>query len=201
MGELPFALVVNANDPAKNLQEWLDRVKRNPGKYSYATPNSTSLVASETIRRIANLEITGIPYRASPQAMTDLIGGMVHMYVVDLGSGMAMINAGRVRPLGVTTNRELDALPGIPPIAQFVPGFDLTSWNGVFGPAGMPRDVVERINAELQVVLSDAEVQARLQQLGFEIWPSKTTEEFGQYVTDQLTHWSGLIKQAGIPMQ
>jgi tripartite-type tricarboxylate transporter receptor subunit TctC len=201
VGELPFALVVNANDPAKNLQEWLDRVKRNPGKYSYATPNSTSLVASETIRRIANLEITGIPYRASPQAMTDLIGGMVHMYVVDLGSGMAMINAGRVRPLGVTTNRELDALPGIPPIAQFVPGFDLTSWNGVFGPAGMPRDVVERINAELQVVLSDAEVQARLQQLGFEIWPSKTTEEFGQYVTDQLTHWSGLIKQAGIPMQ
>lgn len=201
VGELPFALVVNASDPANNLQEWLDQVKRKPGAYSYATPNSTSLVASETIKRIAKIEITGIPYRASPQAMTDLLGGMVQMYVVDLGSGMAMIKAGRVKALGVTTKQQLDAMPGVPPIAQIVPGFDLTSWNGVFGPAGMPRDVVQRINTELQVALSDVDVQARLQQLGFETWPSKTPEEFGKYVADQLTHWSVLIKRAGIPLQ
>lgn len=201
VGELPFALVVNTSDPANNLQEWLDQVRRKPGGYSYATPNSTSLVASETIKRIAKLEITGVPYRASSQAMTDLIGGQVQMYVVDLGSGLSMIKAGRVKVLGVTTRQPLDAVPGVPPVAQHVPGFDLTSWNGIFGPAGMSRDVVQRINAELQVVLGDADVKNKLQQLGFETWPSKTPDEFGQYVADQLTHWSTLVKQAGIPPQ
>lgn len=201
VGELPFALVVNTSDPANDLQQWLDQVRRKPGAYSYATPNSTSLVASETIKRIAKLDITGIPYRASPQALADLMGGQVQMYVVDLGSGMGMIKAGRVKVLGVTTKQPLDAVPGVPPVAQYVPGFDLTSWNGIFGPAGMPRDVVQRINAELQEVLGDGEVKAKLQQLGFETWPSKVPEEFAQYVADQLTHWSALIKQAGIPLQ
>ena len=97
VGELPFALVVNQNDPSKTLNEWIDNAKRNPGKYSYATPNSTSLVASETIKQIAGLDVVSIPYKSSPQALTDLIGGSVQMYVVDLGSGMGMIKAGSVR--------------------------------------------------------------------------------------------------------
>jgi tripartite-type tricarboxylate transporter receptor subunit TctC len=79
-----------------------------------------------------------------------------------------------------------------------VPGFDLTSWNGVFGPAGMPKPVADKINTELQQVLEDKEVKERLNQLGFEIWPTKTPEDFAKYVSDQLTHWSTLIKQAGI---
>lgn len=198
VGELPFALVVNKNDPAKSLKDWIDQVKLNPGKFSYATPNSTSLVASETIKRIAGLDIVGIPYKSSPQALTDLIGGSVQMYVVDLGSGMGMIKAGSVRVLGVTTKEPLNAIPGALPIAQVVPGFDLTSWNGIFGPAGMPKPVVDKLNMELQEVLVDKEVQKALKQLGFETWPTKTPDEFAKYVADQLTHWSTLIKQAGI---
>lgn len=198
VGELPFALVVNKNDPAKSLKDWIDQVKRNPGKFSYATPNSTSLVASETIKRIAGLDVVGIPYKSSPQALTDLIGGSVQMYVVDLGSGMGMIKAGSVRVLGVTTKEPLNAIPGALPIAQVVPGFDLTSWNGIFGPAGMPKPVVDKLNMELQEVLADKDVQKALSQLGFEIWPTKTPDEFAKYVADQLTHWSTLIKQAGI---
>lgn len=198
VGELPFALVVNKNDPAKSLEDWIDQVKLNPGKFSYATPNSTSLVASETIKRIAGLDVVGIPYKSSPQALTDLMGGSVQMYVVDLGSGMGMIKAGSVRVLGVTTKETLNAIPGAPPIAKVVPGFDLTSWNGIFGPAGMPKPVVDKLNMELQKVLADKEVQESLNQLGFQAWPTKTPEEFAKYVADQLTHWSTLIKQAGI---
>lgn len=201
VGELPFAFVVNQNDPAKTLKEWIDLAKRNPGKYSYATPNSTSLVASETIKRIAGLDVLQVPYKSSPQAMTDLMGGQVQMYVVDLGSGMGMINAGSVRVLGVTTKDSVKNIPNAQPIAQVVPGFDLTSWNGIFGPAGMPKAVTDKLNAELQIVLADAEVKEKLQQLGFETWPTKTPEEFAVYVADQLKHWGTLIKQAGIPLQ
>lgn len=201
VGELPFALVVNKNDPAKSLKGWIDQAKANPGKFSYATPNSTSLVASETIKRIAGLDVVAIPYKSSPQALTDLIGGSVQMYVVDLGSGMGMINAGSVRVLGVTTKEPLKSMPDAVPIAKEVPGFDLTSWNGIFGPAGMPKPVVDKLNVELQEVLSDNEVQKALSQLGFETWPTKTPEEFANYVTDQLAHWGTLVKQAGIRPQ
>jgi len=198
VGELPFALVVNKNDPAKSLKEWIDMAKLNPGKFSYATPNSTSLVASETIKRIAGLDIVGVPYKSSPQALTDLIGGSVQMYVVDLGSGIGMIKSGGVRVLGVTTKEPLNSIPNAPPIAKVVPGFDLTSWNGIFGPAGMPKQVVDKLNLEMQEVLADKDVQKSLDQLGFETWPTKTPEEFAKYVADQLTHWSALIKQAGM---
>ncbi|MEF9999613.1 MAG: tripartite tricarboxylate transporter substrate binding protein [Comamonas sp.] len=198
VGELPFALVVGRNDPAKTLKGWIEQVKANPGKFSYATPNSTSLVASETIKRILGLDVVAIPYKSSPQALTDLIGGSVQMYVVDLGSGMGMINAGSVRVLGVTTKEPLKSMPDAVPIVKEVPGFDLTSWNGIFGPAGMAKPVVDKLNQELQEVLADREVQKSLAQLGFETWPTRTPEEFAKYVADQLAHWSTLVKQAGI---
>jgi tripartite-type tricarboxylate transporter receptor subunit TctC len=201
VGELPFALVVNKSNPAKTLKEWIEQVKAQPGKFSYATPNSTSLVASETIKRIAGLDVVEIPYKSSPQALTDLIGGSVQMYVVDLGSGMGMIQAGNVRVLGVTTREPLKSIPDAVPIVKEVPGFDLTSWNGIFGPAGMPKPIVDKLNQELQQVLADKEVQKSLSHLGFETWPSKTPEEFTQYVADQLAHWSSLVKQAGIKPQ
>jgi tripartite-type tricarboxylate transporter receptor subunit TctC len=198
VGELPFALMVSAKDPARSMGEWLDHARANPGKFSYATPNSTSLVASETIKRIGKVDVLGVPYKSSPQALTDLISGVVQMYVSDVGSSMGMIKAGSVRVLAVTTGQSLSSLPGVPPMAESIPGFDLTSWNGIFGPAGMPKDVVNKLNAELQAVLADKEVQAQLKQMGFEVWPSKSPEEFSRYVSDQLVHWATMIRQAGI---
>ncbi len=201
IGELPFILAVNNNVPAKTLQEFIDYAKANKGKVSYATPNSTSLVASETIKRMAGIDALAIPYKSSPQAMTDLIGGQVQMYVVDLGSGMSMLQAGKVRPLATTTAAKLKLFPSIPPVAQTVKGFDLTSWNGVLGPAGMPKDIVEKLSKELQVAVADKEVQQKLAQLGFEVSPSKTPDEFAKYVADQLAHWTSLIKQANIQQE
>lgn len=200
VGELPFVLAVNNDFPAKTLPEFISYAKSHPGKLSYATPNSTSLVASETIKRIAGIDVLEVPYKSSPQAMTDLIGGQVQMYVVDLGSGMSMLKSGKIRPLATTTAKSLKSLPGIPPIAQAVPGFDLTSWNGVFGPAGMPPAIVDRLSTELQKALADKTVQDKLAQLGFEVWPTQSPAEFAKYVNDQLAHWGRLIKQANIPV-
>ncbi|MBY0411353.1 MAG: tripartite tricarboxylate transporter substrate binding protein [Burkholderiaceae bacterium] len=198
VGELPFALAVHPSMPAKTLAEFLDYARANPGKLSYATPNSTSLVAMETIKQIAKVDIVGIPYKSSPQAMTDLVGGQVQVYVADLGSGKSMLITDKVRTLGITTTQPSALLSGVPPIGQTVKGFDLTSWNGIFGPAGMSPAIVNRINAELQIVLAEKETQDKLAQIGFQVWPSKTPDEFTKYVADQLTHWRTLIQQAGI---
>jgi len=198
VGELPFALAVNPAVPAKTLAELLDYARANPGKLSYATPNSTSLVAMESIKHIAKIDVLGVPYKSSPQAMTDLVGGPVQIYVADLGSGMGMLKTDKVRALGVTTAQPTPMLPGVPPIGQTVKGFDLTSWNGIFGPAGLPQPMVQRLNTELQAVLADKDLQDKLAQIGFQVWPSKTPEEFTQYVAGQLTHWRTLIQQAGI---
>ena len=172
--------------------------RANPGKISYATPNSTSLVGSETMRVAGKLEIVGIPYKASPQALGDTISGTVQMYIVDFGSGLANMKANKVRTLAVTPARKSKILPDVPPIASEIPGFDLTSWNGIFGPAGLPREVVDRINKEVLAVLAEKDVQDKLAATGFEVNPSKTPEEFQKYVADQLAHWSRMIKAAGI---
>jgi tripartite-type tricarboxylate transporter receptor subunit TctC len=191
-------LAINPAVPAKTLKDLIDYAKANPGKLTYATPNSTSLVAMETIKRIAGIDILAVPYKSSPQAMTDLIGGQVQVYVVDFGSGMSTMKSDRIRTLGVTPAEPSKMLPNVPPIGKTITGFDLTSWNGVFVPAGTPKEIIERLNAELQIALADKDLRDKLAQIGFEVWPTKTTEEFAKYVADQLVQWTALIKQAGI---
>ena len=184
--------------PAKSLKEFVAYARANPGKISYATPNSTSLVGSETMRIAGKLEMVGIPYKASPQALTDTIGGIVQMYIVDFGSGLTQMKAGKVRVLGVTPARGSRILPDVPPIGKEIPGFDLTSWNGIYGPAGLPKEIVERINSEVLAILAQKDVQEKLALTGFEVNPSKSPAEFQKYQADQLTHWTQMIKAAAI---
>jgi tripartite-type tricarboxylate transporter receptor subunit TctC len=198
VGELPFVLTVNNDLPVKTVQELIEYAKANPGKLSYGTPNSTSLVTTETIMYLTKIGMTQIPYKSSPQALTDLIGNQIQVYVVDTGSGMGMIKAGKVRPIGLTGNRPYAQLPNVPPIAKTIQGFDVVSWNGVFGPANLPKPIVDKVNAAIQEALKDKEVQAKLAQLGFVVWPSKNPQDFAQYVSDQMAFWGKLIIQSGI---
>lgn len=198
VGELPFVLTVNNDLPVKSVQELIDYAKANPGKLSYGTPNSTSLVSTETIMYLSKIGMTQIPYKSSPQALTDLIGNQIQVYVVDTGSGMGMIKAGKVRPIGLTGNRPYAQLPNVPPIAKTIQGFDIVSWNGVFGPANLPKPIVDKVNAAIQEALKDKDVQAKLGQLGFVVWPSKNPQDFAQYVSDQMAFWGKLIIQSGI---
>jgi tripartite-type tricarboxylate transporter receptor subunit TctC len=147
---------------------------------------------------LTKIGMTQIPYKSSPQALTDLIGNQIQVYVADTGSGMAMIKAGKVRAIGLTGNRPYAQLPNVPPIAKTIQGFDLVSWNGVFGPANLPKPIVDKVNAAIQEALKDKEVQAKLAQLGFVVWPSKNPQDFAQYVSDQMAYWGKLIIQSGI---
>lgn len=197
-GELPFVLTVANALPVKTLKELIAYAKAHPGKLSYGTPNSTSLVTSETVKRLADINVVGVPYKASPQVLTDMIGGSIDMYVVDLGSGQGMIREGRIRAIAITTKTPSKILPDVQPIAATLPGFDVTSWNGIFGPANLPRPVVERLNKEILAALAMKDTRDRLAQLGFEVGPSSSPEAFGKYVAEQLAHWTTLIRQAGI---
>ena len=197
-GEMTYALVIAKQLPIKTLKELIDYAKANPGKLSYATPNSTSLIAAETIKRMAGIDIVGVPYKSSPQAITDVVGGQIEMYVTDFGSGLSMIKADKVRVLAVTPAHGSKILPNVALVGLTLPGFDLTSWNGIFGPAGLPKPVVDRIHAEITAVLADKEVQDKLALIGFEVIPSASPALFSKYLAEQLTMWTGLIKQAGI---
>jgi tripartite-type tricarboxylate transporter receptor subunit TctC len=197
-GDLPFALVVSAASPIKTVKDLIDYARANPGKVSYATPNSTSLVSSETIRVIAKIDIVGVPYKSSPQALTDLMGGQLQMYVADFGSGLPSIKGGKVRTLAVMAGRRSSMLPEVPPMADTLPGFDIISWNGIFGPAGLPKPIVDRLSNEVQAILAEKDVHEKLANIGFEVSPSKSPEEFTRYVADQLALWTRLIKQANI---
>lgn len=201
VGELPFALVVHPSVPAKTLAELIDYAQANPEKLSYGTPNSTSLVASETLKFLTKAQITSVPYKSSPQALTDLVGNQIQIYVADLGSSWSMLKTNRVRTLAVTAAKGSSLLPHIPAVAQTLPCFDITSWNGIFGPAGMSKEIVERLNTELQVLLKEPAVQEQLAQVGFEVWPTATPDEFARYVQEQLNTWGQLIKQSKIEAQ
>lgn len=198
VGELPFALAVHPSLPVHSVAELVAYARAHPDKLSYATPNSTSLVASETFKHATQTRIVGVPYKSSPQALTDLIGNVVQMYVVDLGSGWSMLKTDRVRTLGVTTARGTGLLPQAEPIGKTVAGFDITSWNGVFGPAKMPQQVTERLHTVLHTILQDTAVQEQLAQLGFEVRSSDSPAQFAAYVQAQLQTWGRLIEQAGI---
>jgi tripartite-type tricarboxylate transporter receptor subunit TctC len=201
VGELPFALLVHPSLPVRNVQELIDYAKAHPNQLSYGTPNSTSLVASETLRFLTKTQITSVPYKSSPQALTDVMGNQVQMYVADLGSAGSMMKTDRVRTLAVTAAKGSALLPQVPAIAQALPGFDITSWNGIFGPAGMPPAVVDKLHTDLQMVLKDTSVHAQLAQVGFEVWPTGTPVEFSGYVKEQLARWGQLVKQAGVEPQ
>lgn len=197
-GELGFAVTVNNDLPVQSMKDLIDYARAHPGKLSYGTPNSTSLVASETLKNEAKIDIVGVPYKSSPQALTDLISNQIQLYVVDFGSGGSMMKANRVRTLAVTPARGSKIFPTVPPVGATLPGFDLTSWNGIFGPAGLPKEIAERLSREVNAALADKETQEKLAAVGFDVWPSTSPEEFGRYVKDQLALWTRLIKAAKI---
>jgi tripartite-type tricarboxylate transporter receptor subunit TctC len=197
-GILPFVLAVKPSLPVTNVKELIAYAKANPGKVSFAAPNSTSMLASEALGKMAGVELINVAYKSAPQAITDLLAGHLDMYVVDFAVGMPSLKSGKIRPLGLTLAQRSRLLPDVPPLADTIPGFDLSPWNGIFGPANLPRPIAERIAKELQAVLADKETQEKFAVIGFDVLPSKSPEEFARYVSDQLAHWGKVVALTGV---
>jgi tripartite-type tricarboxylate transporter receptor subunit TctC len=197
VGTLAFMLVVNPDLPVANTSELIDYAMAHPGQLSYGTASTASLVGAETINAMAHTELVGIGYKASPQAILDLVAGRLQVMVADFATAMPQVRAGKLRVLAVTTATRSTLLPGVPPIGDTLKGFDMTSWNGLFAPAGTPKPIVARLAQETIASLAQSDVKDRLAALGFEVDPLEPVA-FGRYVREQLDTWGKLIRAAKI---
>ncbi|WP_019656398.1 Bug family tripartite tricarboxylate transporter substrate binding protein [Variovorax atrisoli] len=199
MGNLPFMLVVNNDLPVKSVAELLAWGRTHPGKLTYASGNSTGIVSGATLSRMSGVPMLHVPYKSTPPAIADLIGGQVSMMVVDLAAGLATVKAGKMRAIAVTTQERTKLFPELPPLADTpeLKGFDITSWNGVFAPAGTPRDIVLKLNKVLAEMANGPVFRERVAKLGFDAFGS-TPEELGAFTVSELAKWKKLIQAAGI---
>ena len=195
----PFILAVNANLPARTPQEFVAYARANKGKLNYAYGTPTVQIPAEALNRLEKLEATGIPYKSSPGAMTDVIGGQAQFLVVDLASARPHLHSGRLRALAVTTSKRTALAPDLPTIEESLGlrNFDLAAWTGLFGPARMPKEITEKLSLTLQQILAKPDVRERILASGAEPTPSDIAT-FTALVKHQLEVWGAKVADAGI---
>ncbi len=200
-GDLPFMLVVNPEVPAKTVGELVAYAKANPGKLTYASGSSSAIVSGATFAHNAGIDMLHVPYKSSPPALSDVIGGRITMMFTDVLTGLPHVNDGALRALAVTTKDRSPLVRNLPSMQEAgVPDFDITSWQGYFGPAGLPKEVVTKLNTEIRKIVENPEIKAKLATLGMDAF-SGTPEELGTFVRDQLVLWEKLVTNAGIEKQ
>ena len=199
-GDLPFMLVINPEIPANSVAELIALAKKEPGKYSYASGSSSAIVSGATFARLAGIDLLHVPYKSSPPALTDVIAGRVSMMFVDVPTGLPHVQGKALKALAVTTKKRSALLPELPTMDDTVKGFDITSWQGYFGPANLPKDIVVKLNAELRKIVERPEIKSQLAERGMEAF-SGTPEEFDAFVKEQLVLWEKLVGDAGIEKQ
>jgi len=198
IGSYTQMLVIHPAVPATSIAELIAYARANPGKLSFASGNASGILAGETFKRWAGIDILHVPYRSSIPALNDVLGGRVSMMFTDLTTGLPHVKAGTLRALATTRLQRSTLFPELPSLHEAgVRDFDMDSWAGMFAPANLPSEIVMRLNAELRKIIDDPEVKARLGGLGFEAF-SSTPEELGEFVKVQLVKWSRMIKDAGI---
>jgi tripartite-type tricarboxylate transporter receptor subunit TctC len=193
--------VTYPDHPAKTVADVIKSAQADPGKLTCATAgNGTGMhLAFELFAAMAKAKIQHIPYRGSPQAITDLLAKRVDFQVDTPAALMPFISDGRLRAIGVTGPKEFFLLPGAPTIAEGgVPGYSVTSWLGVAGPAGLPPAFVTKVNEEIKAILADPAVIDRLRKLGSDVVPT-TPEGFRSRVADDVAKWTKVVADANIP--
>ena len=198
IGSFTFMLLVNPAIPVRTISELIAYCKANPGKLSYASGNTSGIVAGETLKHSTGIDIIHIPYKTVPQALNDVLGGRVSMIFTDLTPGLPHVRAGALRPLAVTRLKRSTLVPDVPSLDEAgVSGFDMDSWAGLFAPAATPKEIITRLNVEVRKIIDEHEMKARIAAMGFEAF-SSSPEELGEFVKAQLVKWTDMIKDAGI---
>jgi len=199
IGRFPYYVAVNPSFPAKNVREFLDYAKANPGKVLMGSggaggPDHTS---GELLQLMTGIKMTHVPYRGTTPALTDLLSGQVHMVFCTIPSAVHHINSGALRALAVTSATRLESIPDLPTVAETVSGFESAQWYGVGVPACTPAAVIATLNREVNAGLADAKLKARIDQLGG-VPLVMSPEEFGKFVARETETMAKVIKAAGI---
>jgi tripartite-type tricarboxylate transporter receptor subunit TctC len=199
---IPFFLIAHPSQPG-TLKEVIAKAKSTPGAMSYGHGGngSTMHLSGELLNMLAGTKIQAVPYKGSGPVSADVLGGQVPLGVVDVPSAIANVRAGKVRALAVTSKTRVSAAPDVPTFQEAgVPGYEAIGWFGVVAPAGTPRPIVERLNAEIRGALEDAEIRRRAQEAGTEPFTS-TPEEFSAMIREETKKWAEVIKSGGIKLQ
>ncbi|MEA2881812.1 MAG: hypothetical protein QOH32_1068 [Bradyrhizobium sp.] len=196
---VPFALIVNPALPVKTLAGFIAYAKANPGlAYGSAGAGSPQHLGAEMLRTAAAIDIRHVPYRGSVPAMLDIIAGHIPFMVVDLQPALQQIREGKVRVLGVTTLQRVTAAPDIPTLAEAgLPGFELVAWQGVVGPGGMPRPIIDQLAAQIANLTADPATRAKLTALSLEPLTGSTPDSFAAFVKSEVERWAVVVRASG----
>jgi len=200
LASLPLMLVVHSSLPATNLKEFVALVKSKPGGWDYASSGSGTSphLATEMFKAMAGIDLVHVPYKGNAEAMNALLGGHVKIYFTLVPAAIQHVRAGTLRPLAVTTEQRLPYLPDVPTVAEEgYSGYEISSWQGAFAPAGTPKDVVAKINGELVRLVNTSDVRARMAREGADPVGS-TPEAFTERVKSEIVKWSKVTKDAGL---
>jgi tripartite-type tricarboxylate transporter receptor subunit TctC len=201
---IPQVLVVNANHPAKNLQDLVAMAKAKPGEVSFGSSGngSTGHVAAEMFMRMTGTRLLHITYKGNAQALVDVMGGQIAMMFDQVSTSGPQVRGGKVRALGVTTKARSAVLPEVPTLhEQGLADFEDVTWNGIVAPAATPKDVLNRLHGAVAKALSNPELQKKYLERGIELVASRSPEEFSAYVKSEAEGFAKLVREAGIKVE
>jgi tripartite-type tricarboxylate transporter receptor subunit TctC len=198
IARVPNVMEVNPEVPVKTVQEFIDYAKKNPGKLNMASSGNGSSIhlSGELFKAMTGVDMVHVPYKGSAPAITDLAGGQVQVMFDNLPSSISFIKAGRLRALGVTSAQPVPVLPGVPTVAETVPGFEASSWFGVAAPKGTPNEIVEKLNKEINAAIADAKIKMRIEDLGGIAFPGSAAD-FGKFVQAETDKWRPVVIKSG----
>ena len=195
---VPIVMEVNPSSPVKSVPEFIAYVKANPGKVNYASAGIGTVqhVCAELFKVKTGVAMTHVPYRGQAPALTDLLAGQVQVMFDSMPASIEHLRAGKLRPLAVTTAARLDALPDVPTVGEFLPGFEASSWFGLGTTTGAPAEIVEKLNREVNIALDDPRIKARLVELGG-LPLTGTAAEFATFMQNEAAKWAEVVKFSG----
>jgi len=198
IGRYTFFLFIHAETPIKSFKELVTYAKANPGKLNYATGNTTGIISFAQMNALAGIEMTHVPYKGEPQAVTDIIAGRVQLLWATPTTGLAHLKDGKLRALATNLKSRSSLLPDVPTMAEVgIPGYSVYSWAALYAPGKLPRDLQMRLNKEFHDAMKRPEVIAQLDKQAFPTNPS-TPEELGAFTRAQLEAYRGIMKSIGM---
>jgi tripartite-type tricarboxylate transporter receptor subunit TctC len=195
----PLVMLVNPSFSAKTVPEFIAYAKANPGKINFASGGNGTPphVSGELFKMMTGVNLVHVPYRGGGPALTDLLGGQVQAMFVSISASIEYVRAGNLRPLAVTTASRSDALPDIPTVGDFIPGYEASTWCGIGAPKGTPAEVIDKLNKEINAGLVDPKVKARLANMGSTALPGSPAD-FGKLIADETEKWGKVVRTANI---
>jgi tripartite-type tricarboxylate transporter receptor subunit TctC len=202
LGSVPLIVAINNDVPAKTLREFVDLAKAKPNEVTFASASTSQLVSSEMLASMAGIQMTNVPYKSGPAAMTDLLGGQVMMFSADFAVTLPQVKAGKIRGLAVTSTKRSAAIPELPTVneALGLKDYELIAYFAFFAPAGTPPEAIAKLNAAINAAANTKDLQDKFAAIGFAVEPG-TPESLGQRTLRESVKWAKAIRDAKIEPQ